>query len=337
MADYLSDAMLLERFVSCREEAAFAALVERHGPSVLGACQRVLRNEHDAEDVLQATFLVLARKAAGMPWRDSVGGWLCTVAHRLALNARASAASRRSHELPSTELARESALNGDGLLPAELATQPDPWAEAARRELRQVVGDELRRLPEKYRAPVVLCYLEGKTNEEAARQLGWPTGSMSRRLKRARAILRQRLARRGLSLAIGLLCTVLAALCAWSVVPRGGQQAIAVREAMRPFQPPEAGGEGFGRVLASLSGSQPPELEWNSVKKLAARSAQAAERIKDHDPGQRRDQWRSLADEMRSASLALAFAAQEKDAQATVAAARQLNASCIHCHVAFRQ
>ncbi len=85
MPDQLSDAILLEQFVSRREEAAFDALVRRHGPVVERVCRRVLRNEHDIEDVLQATFLVLARKAAGMPWRESVAGWLCAVAHRLAL------------------------------------------------------------------------------------------------------------------------------------------------------------------------------------------------------------------------------------------------------------
>ncbi len=169
MADYLSDATLLERFVTCREEAAFAALVQRHGPRVLGACRRILRNEHDAEDAFQATFLLLARKAADMPWRESVGGWLCAAAHRLSLNTRASVSRRRRRELPVAVLASVNPANGIPALPEGEDPHADPLTEIARRELRRVLDDELDRLPEKYRAPVVLCYLEGMTNEEAAR------------------------------------------------------------------------------------------------------------------------------------------------------------------------
>ena len=98
MAKHVSDSILLERYVSRREEAAFVDLVKRHGPRVEGTCRRVLRDEHDIEDVFQATFLLLARKAAGIPWRESVGSWLCAVAHRLAMHARADASRHRRRE-----------------------------------------------------------------------------------------------------------------------------------------------------------------------------------------------------------------------------------------------
>src|SRR5258705_12616997 len=105
MPEQLSDAILLERFVSRREEAAFVALVQRHGPLVDGICRRVLRNDHDVEDVFQATFLVLARKAAVIAWRGSVGGWLCAVAHRLALGARSDQSQLRRRETSISVLA----------------------------------------------------------------------------------------------------------------------------------------------------------------------------------------------------------------------------------------
>ena len=104
MPEPLSDAILLERFVSFREEAAFVALVERHGPLVQRTCRRILRNEHDVEDVFQATFLVLARRAAGIPWRESVAGWLGAVAHRLALGARSDLSRQKRREIPMTAL-----------------------------------------------------------------------------------------------------------------------------------------------------------------------------------------------------------------------------------------
>src|SRR5262245_30272559 len=202
-----TDAELLERFVSRREEAAFAALVQRHGAVVLGVCRRELACEQDAEDVFQATFLALARQAAVVPWQDSVGHWLQAVAHRLSLRARYSADRLRWRDL------------GRGLAdyPEPQDPHPDPLAEAARRELKLVLDEELRRLPEVYRAPVVLCYLQGKTNEQAACELGWPAGSMSRRLARARALLRDRLSRRGLALVVALGCLALA--CLWLAAP----------------------------------------------------------------------------------------------------------------------
>jgi RNA polymerase sigma factor (sigma-70 family) len=188
------DGELLRRFVAAREEAAFAGLVRRHGAMVLGVCRRLLDDAHEAEDAFQATFLVLARRAAAVRKQDSVASWLYAVAYRVSLKARAAATHRQK---PGGEA-------------AEPASTADPAAEAAWRELRPVIDEELSRLPEKYRAPLVLCYLEGKTNEEAARLLGWTKGTVSGRLARARDLLRPRLARRGLALAAGSVAVLLA-------------------------------------------------------------------------------------------------------------------------------
>jgi RNA polymerase sigma factor (sigma-70 family) len=189
----VSDAELLERFATRREEAAFEALLERHGPMVLGVCRRVLRHPHDAEDAFQATFLVLARKAGSVRRRGSVGGWLYEVAYHAALKARAEAVRRHEHEGQARNM-----------------TTSDPETELAWRELRLVLDEELGRLPRKYRLPLVLCYLDGKSNREVARELGWPAGSMARRLARARELLRDRLTRRGVALSGALFIGLLA-------------------------------------------------------------------------------------------------------------------------------
>jgi RNA polymerase sigma factor (sigma-70 family) len=180
-----SDRQLLDRFVRQRDEAAFDTLLRRHGPMILGVCRRVLGDPDAAEDAFQATFLVLVRKAAVIHWHDSVGPWLYGVAYRAALKARAEAARRRDHEREVKAMGRNN--GGAGIA----------------RDWQQVIDEELSGLPAKYRAPLVLCYLEGKTNEEAARELGWRPGSMSRRLARGRDLLRGRLTRRGVSLAAG--------------------------------------------------------------------------------------------------------------------------------------
>jgi RNA polymerase sigma factor (sigma-70 family) len=187
-----TDSQLLERFAGQQDEAAFAALVRRHGPMVLAVCRRILRDAHDADDAFQATFLVLVRKASVIARPELLGNWLYGVAHRVAVKARAKAARRSEHERRAPALA-----------------SADPTAEVTKHELRAVLDAELRQLPEKYRAPLVLCYLEGKTNAQAARLLGWPTGSISGRLARARELLRERLLSRDLAAVYGIPDAVL--------------------------------------------------------------------------------------------------------------------------------
>src|SRR5437899_3754605 len=188
-----TDRQLLEEFVRHRTAAAFETLVRRHGPMVQRLAQPLASDSHDAEDIFQATFLLLARKAASLSWRESVAGWLYEVAYRTAMNTRANAARRRQHERQAAAMQRAESIS-----------------EADRQELRNVLDAELLRLPEKYRTPLVLCYLEGKTNEEAARQLRWPTGTVKGRLARARDLLRSRLARRGFAPATATLAALMA-------------------------------------------------------------------------------------------------------------------------------
>ena len=187
-----TDAELLERFRAQRDEAAFTLLVQRHGPMVLGVCRRLLGEYHGAEDAFQATFLVLSHKAAAIHKSGSLAAWLHGVARRIARKARGSALRRQEQE-------RRSAVEA----------RAEPVDEATWDELRLVLDDELSQLPEKYRVPVVLCYLQGKTNEQAARELGCPKSSLSWRLGRARELLRERLVRRGITLSAGTLAAVL--------------------------------------------------------------------------------------------------------------------------------
>jgi RNA polymerase sigma factor (sigma-70 family) len=198
----LTDAGLLTRFLQHRDEAAFAALVRRHGPMVLGVCRRLLGNVHDAEDAFQATFLVLVRKAGSVRPRELVANWLYGVAYQTARKARAVAARRRGRERQVRDL------------PEPAARAQEPWPD-----LRPLLDRELNGLPEKYRAPVVLCDLEGKSRKEAARQLGWLEGTLDGRLARARALLARRLGRRGLALAGGSLAAGWAAEAASAAVP----------------------------------------------------------------------------------------------------------------------
>jgi RNA polymerase sigma factor (sigma-70 family) len=195
-AEELADEQLLECFLSEGSAAAFAALVRRHGPMVLGVCRRVLRDVQDAEDAFQATFLVLVRKAGFLRQRELLGNWLYGVAFRTARKARSLAARRRKWEQP---LADEPGGVGRPVPSAE------PTADLVWRDVRAVLDEEVQRLPAKYRDPLVLCYLQGQTNQEAARRLNWPVGSVKGRLNRARELLRGRLARRGLALSAGAL------------------------------------------------------------------------------------------------------------------------------------
>jgi len=200
----LTDEQLLDQFTTCTGEAAelaFAALVERHGPMVLRVCQSVLREPHDAQDAFQATFLVLVRKAGSIRKRGSLVSWLHGVACRIASCGNAATARRRRHERKTAERAATSVDDGD------------------RDDLASVLHEELDRLPEKYRAPIVLCYLESRTHEEAAQQLRWPVGTVRSRLARGRDQLRGRLMRRGLALSVGLLEGALSAEKATAEVP----------------------------------------------------------------------------------------------------------------------
>jgi len=197
----LSDRQLLARFVAARDEAAFAALVRRHGPMVLGACRRVLRDYHDAEDAWQATFLVLARKAASLAVGESLGCWLYGVAYRAALEAREFNARRRGREVPM----------GGVPHPDVAPSEPQDW--------RPLLDRELNLLPEKYRAPIVLCDLEGRPRREAARLLGATEGTLSSRLARGRALLAKRLTRCGVALSGGALTVALSEGAASAQVP----------------------------------------------------------------------------------------------------------------------
>ncbi len=178
----VSDSQLPERFASRRDEAAesaFGALVDRHGPMVMNVCRSVLRDEHEACDAYQATFLVLARRAGSLWVRDSLGPWLHQVARRTALSARSAVCRRRRREAIAAGRAARSYQDA-----------PD--------DHREVVHEEVDRLPETQRAPVVLCLLEGLTPEQAAQRLGWPAGTVRSRLARAKVRLKSRLERRGL-------------------------------------------------------------------------------------------------------------------------------------------
>src|SRR5712691_3461796 len=187
----LTDGQLLEGFITRHEEAGLAALVRRHGPMVWGVCRRVLHNHHDAEDAFQATFLVLVRKAASIVPGEMVANWLYGVAHQTALKARATTARRRARERQVKEM------------PEPQVVEQDLWPD-----LQSLLDQELSRLPDKYRVPIVLCDLEGKTYKEAARQLGVPEGTVAGRLARARTMLAKRLARHGLAVSGGALAAV---------------------------------------------------------------------------------------------------------------------------------
>jgi RNA polymerase sigma factor (sigma-70 family) len=188
----LSDGELLDRFVGSCDGAAFTALIERHGPMVLGVCRRLLPSIHDAEDACQGAFLVLARKAASLRKKASLGSWLHGVASRVAASLKRDAARRKARE----------AVAGQ-------AAPRDPLEEVSWREVRAALDEELARLAERYRSPLILCYLECLTRDEAARRLGIPPGTLHGLLERGRDLLRRRLTRRGLTLSAALTASAL--------------------------------------------------------------------------------------------------------------------------------
>jgi RNA polymerase sigma factor (sigma-70 family) len=191
-AQELTDRELLDRFHRLRDQSAFERLVRRHGPMVLGVCRRVLAHAHDAEDAFQATFMVLVRKAGSIRDPELLANYLFGVAYRVARKTRARIARQAQCERRAVSM------------PAE-----DMFSDLAWREVRGILDQELQALPAKYQAPLVLCYLEGLSNEEAARRLGWPTGSISYRLSKGRELLRQRLARRDKAYSVELFATLL--------------------------------------------------------------------------------------------------------------------------------
>jgi RNA polymerase sigma factor (sigma-70 family) len=236
-----ADRDLLERFTAGRDETAFAELVRRHGPLVSGVCRRLLRDANDADDAFQATLLVLARKAGSISNRESVGGWLYQVAHNTALKARLSAAARRRREL-------------------RVGARPpaDVLDEVTGRELLAVLDEELARLPRRLRTPLVLCHLEGRTRDEAARELGWSLGTLKRRLEEGRGILRARLERRGLALPAALLAvsaataTVPAALAATTVHAAATGAAVPPAVAKLAASALRASAPGWFKIVAGV-------------------------------------------------------------------------------------
>ena len=198
----LTDAQLLGAFVAGRDEAAFAGLVKRHGPMVLGVCRRIVGDSHLAEDAFQAAFLVLARRAATVRPRELVGHWLYGVAYRTALKARGTALRR---------WAKEKQVDA---MPHPHVSPDEVWAD-----LLPVLDEERARLPEKYRAPVVLCDLEGRTQRDAARELKVPPATLANRLAAARRLLAKRLTERGIALSGGALAAAVGGNAAVSAVP----------------------------------------------------------------------------------------------------------------------
>jgi RND family efflux transporter MFP subunit len=232
-----ADERLLHRFARQRDQAAFAALVARHGPMVLGVCGRLLRDPNDVEDAFQATFLVLARKAQSLASPHLLAPWLYGVARRTALEAKLRAARRRAKEQPIVD-----------------AAIPDPAAQAAWADVRPVLDEEIAGLPERYRVPFVMCYLEGRTNGETARLIGCPEGTVASRLSWARQRLRARLTRRGVTLSAGVLAAL---LCGKTVVAPALAQCTTLAVAARVV-PANVG---------SLAGKVLKQMLWTKVRK----------------------------------------------------------------------
>jgi RNA polymerase sigma factor (sigma-70 family) len=231
-----TDAALLDRFVRQRDEAAFAALVARHGPMVRRLCRRLVADTHAADDAFQAAFLVLARRAAAVRPPQALAAWLHGVAYRVALHARTAEARRQRRLTPTPDLA-----------PPD--PHPDPLAALTARELLTVLDEEVQRLPEVYRLPVLLCGLEGRTQEEAARLLGWTPGSVKGRLERGRKRLHARLARRGLTPSAALASVEVARDLAPGQVP--GPLAAATARLALTFGT-DAGALGLSANVSSL-------------------------------------------------------------------------------------
>jgi RNA polymerase sigma factor (sigma-70 family) len=240
-----TDAELLASFARQRDGASFEALVRRHGPMVLRVCQRLLHNPADADDAFQATFVVLARKARVIGRGQLLANWLYGVANRIALKARVSARRRQTHEQRAAERA---------------ASRPHATPEPTWTDLRPVLDEELSHLPDKYRAPLVLCYLEGKTNDEVAEQLGCSRGAVAGTLSRGRDLLRDRLARRGLMLSGAVLGTLLAQEGASAAAPTA--QVVSLVAASK-------GLAGVSANASSLASAALKAMTWAKIKVAA--------------------------------------------------------------------
>jgi RNA polymerase sigma factor (sigma-70 family) len=244
-AEEQTDTHLLHAFAAHTDQAAFAALVRRHGPLVLGVCRRVLQQAQDAEDAFQATFLVLARKAASIRKGEALVSWLHGVAYRMAMSAKRNAARRRAHE---------------GQAPA--APPRDPAWEAAWREVQTLLDEEIQRLPARYRAPFLLCCLDNRSRAEAAHELGLKEGTVWSRLSGARKLLRERLARRGVTLS---------AVLALAALPRTARAAVPARLAERTVR--AALLYGMGRAAGTLISTPVLTLVEGAAKTMLATKA----------------------------------------------------------------
>ncbi len=230
----LGDGPLLDRFAADRDEAAFEVLVARHGPMVLATARAVLRDPNDAEDAFQAAFVALARRAATVRGADSLGGWLHRVAYREAARLGADASRRRAVE--------------------RAAGESRPTSDPGRDDLRALVHAEVERLPDSFRLPVVLCDLEGLTKGQAAHHLGWTEGAVRGRLERARILLRDRLARRGLGVSAALLAAALGReAAAAGIAPT--LAASVVRSALAAWRGGAAAGYALARVAMAALGA----------------------------------------------------------------------------------
>src|SRR5262245_28596164 len=264
----LPDEELLRRYLSARDQSAFAALVKRHGAMVFAVSQSVLRQRHDAEDVFQTAFLILARKADTIRRHEGVGCWLHRVAYHVALKMRANNARRQAREAKAVPPTAD-----------ESACDDLTWAE-----LRALLHAELARLPERFRGPLVLCYLEGLTQDEAAQRLGWTAATVKGRLQRGREMLRRRLERRGVALTAvlgaaltgqSLAAPVSAALVETTLRAAGQPMRVPpslatslVGSVLRPRMPARAAlsavllavglAWGVGKLLPKPGGTEPP-------------------------------------------------------------------------------
>jgi RNA polymerase sigma-70 factor (ECF subfamily) len=254
---HLTDRELLKRFATQRDEGAFEILVHRYGALVWRVCRAVLRESNAAEDAFQATFLVLVRKAGSIGKPELLGNWLYGVAFRVAQRARKIAACRAVRERASTEMA--------AVLWRQVGNVPP------QDDMASPLQEELQRLPAKYRSPMVLCYLHGRSNEEAAQQLCWPVGTLKIRMMRARKILRTRLERRGVTLGAGGVVAVLASQAGAAAPASLSDTTI---EAGLLFAAGKAAGMGvLSTTAVALSQGVLKTMLWTKIKLVAALSA----------------------------------------------------------------